>query len=191
MLFFVQLCPNIVHVCTPSGSGQVTVQQFERVMGFQDNPIIRRLFYLMDTHDTGRIQFREYALSVVSFVVFYWVLSCCFVFILVILVHGFPRRHINSIYDKWYLITRGVCCINLIGYICSVVIGVCCQICSICWGLNRFVLGLGLLASDNDSDRDSIVRLAFRMFDVRETGLVPLDVLRGLFRSYLPEVRLA
>lgn len=51
----------------------------------------------------------------------------------------------------------------------------------------EFLIGMGILSSSDDADRDAILELAFKMFDVDGAGLVSVQVLRSAFRSMLPE----
>lgn len=42
----------------------------------------------------------------------------------------------------------------------------------------EFLIGLGILNSQEDQDRDQILQLAFKMFDVQNNGRVQLEVIR-------------
>jgi Ca2+-binding EF-hand superfamily protein len=42
----------------------------------------------------------------------------------------------------------------------------------------EFLIGLGILNSQEEQDRDAILKLAFKMFDVQGSGRVQLEFLR-------------
>ena len=51
-----------------------------------------------------------------------------------------------------------------------------------------YVLGLGILNSETDADLEAAVKLAFRMFDVKGSGKIPVATLREMFHSHIANV---
>jgi Ca2+-binding EF-hand superfamily protein len=55
----------------------------------------------------------------------------------------------------------------------------------------EFLIGLGILNSQADEDRDHVLHLAFKMFDVRNTGRVQLEIIRRACKKHFAFLILA